>query len=428
MLASIVPIVILSPFLAAQLFVLDPPAGSTAHSTTVQAISADGAVVGGQLSFPDGRTTGMTANRRNTAFVVVDIGELPGGLDYTSVDALAEDGTPFGTAFGANVVEPGDLDGVQVGFRFGNNAFEVLADLTGGEGTTNVTDVSADGVIVVGASYGRVDGDFLPFVVSGGAATPLPIRAGATRGDARAISADGRIVVCSDNVVSQGLSRSYLVERNGETWGLGADLAFSAYDISDDGRVVVGALQQGEDILAVRVSVATPGQIEELGELPGGVVSSEPLAVNADGTVVVGRSASGVLVDDPYSEEGTYLGADGVLQRLSDVATARGVDLSPLDGGLLSQATAVSADGLVVAGNAWVGPPERAVVRGFVLVLPAPTPGDDDDDDSTGGTTLDLPPTLTSPGCGGCTSTPAPAVALGALLVLLRRAGRTRRS
>ena len=110
------------------------------------------------------------------------------------------------------------------------------------------------------------------------------------------------------------------------------------------------------------------------------------------------------------------------------MATARGVDLSPLDGGLLSQATAVSADGLVVAGNAWVGPPERAVVRGFVLVLPPPTPGTNDDDDSTGETTLDLPPTLTAPGCGGCTSTPAPAVAIGALLVLLRRARRTRRS
>jgi len=410
----------LAPLVVAQLFVLEPPAGSTALGTYVQAMSPDGTVVGGQLSFPDGRTTGMTATRTNNTVVVVDIGELPGGLDYTSVDALAADGTPFGTAFGENVVEPGDIDGVQVGFRF-NATFEVLPDLTGGEAVTTVTDVSADGSVVVGASYGRLDGDFLPFVVLGGpsgAAQALPLRIGATRGDARAISDDGRTVVCSDDVVAQGLARSYLVERTGDTWTLGADLAFSASDISGDGTVVVGALQRGDDVIAVRVDVAAPGQVEELGELAGGVVSSEPLAVNVDGSVVVGRSASGVLVDDPYSEEATWLGPDGVFQRLADVATARGVDLSGLDGGLLSQATAVSADGRVVAGIAWIGPPERAVVRGFVLVLPAPEL--DDPTDRPGPV---VPPSV------GCASTPAPVIAAGVLWALLlrptRRRGRT---
>lgn len=421
----------LAPLVAAQLFVLEPPAGSPAQSTGVQAMSADGTVVGGQLSFPDGRTAGMTATRANNAIVVVDIGELAGGLDYTSVDALAADGTAFGTAFGANVVEPGDVDGVQLAFRFFNGAFEVLPDLTGGEGTTNVTDVSADGLVVVGASYPRVDGDFLPFVSLGGpsgTAQALPLRATATRGDARAVSDDGRIVVCGDDVVTQGLARGYLVEHKGDAWDLGADLSFSPYDVSGDGRVVVGALQRGEDIIAVRINVAAPAQVEELGELPGGVVSSEAIAVNVDGTVVVGRSASGVLVDDPYSEEATYENADG-FQRLSDVATARGVDLSALDGGLLSQATAVSADGLVVAGNAWIGPPERAVVRGFVVVLPPAEPepepevDDETDDDDDGRPSLEL---QTTAGCGGCASTPAPVVAAGALLALLRRVTRKR--
>jgi hypothetical protein len=124
-----------------------------------------------------------------------------------------------------------------------------------------------------------------------------------------------------------------------------------------------------------------------------------------------------VLVDDPYSEEATWLGPDGVLQRLADVATARGIDLSALDGGLLSQATAVSADGLVVAGNAWIGPPARGVVRGFVLVLPAPEVDDDTDR-----------PGLAVPTRTGCASTPAPVIAAGLLAVLLRptrRRGRT---
>jgi uncharacterized membrane protein len=407
-------------FVVAQLFVLDPPAGSAAVSTGVQAISPDGTVMGGQLSFPDGRTTGLVATRTRGTVVVTDIGELSGGLDYTSVDALAADGTPFGTAFGTNVVEPGDIDGVQVAFRFANRAFEVLPDLTGGEGTTNVADVSAAGAVVVGASYPRLDGDFLPFVSVGGpagTAEALPLRAGATRGDARAVSDDGRRIVCSDDLVTGGLALGYLVERAGDTWVLGADLPFSPFDVSGDGRVVVGARQRGENVVAVRLRVDTPEQVEELGELSGGIVSSEALATSEDGSVVVGRSASGVLADDPSSEEATWSGADGVLRRLADVATERGIDLSALDGGLLSQATAVSADGLVVAGNAWIGPPGRAVVRGFVVVLP---PVDDDDaaERADDGAVLHPPPTgCCSEGAGS----PAALVALALLLGRRRR-------
>jgi hypothetical protein len=253
-------LVSVAPFPVAQLFVLEPPAGSDAVSTGVQAISPDGTVVGGQLSFPDGRVTGLVATRTNGTVAVVDIGDLAGGLDFTSVDAVAADGTPYGTAFGNNVVEPGDVDGVLVGFRFSNGAFEVLPDLTGGEGTTNVTDVSADGLVVVGASYPRPDGDFVPFASFGGPgnAAALPVRAGATRGDARAISDDGQWIVCSDNVVSEGLALGYLVERRGDRLILGADLPFSPIDISGDGSVVVGALQRGEDVIAVRVRVDAP--------------------------------------------------------------------------------------------------------------------------------------------------------------------------
>jgi hypothetical protein len=430
----------LTHLVASQLFLLDPPAGSLAQRAAIQTITADGTTVGGQLGFPSGRTTGMNATRVGNTMVVVDLGDMEGGLEYTTVEALSDDGTAFGTAFTANVVDPGDEDGVQVAFRFAD-AFEILPDLTGAEGTNNLTDVTADGLIAVGASYPQPNGDFLAFVSvggPGGMARALPRRPMATRGDARAISDDGTIIVCADDLGSDGLAPGYTVRRNGDTFTLGTTLAFSPADISGDGTVVVGALQRGEDVLAVRVHLDAPLVIEELGELPGGVVSSEALAVNEDGTVVVGRSASGVEGDDPYFEEATYI-RDGVTQRLADVATERGVDLSALAGGLLSQATAVSADGLVVAGNAWVGPPALGVVKGFVVVLPPPNvpqpaadggtsedagtsngagSGNDGDNnsDKNGGV---------APGCGGCSETPTPVLAGGLLLALFRSRRRT---
>jgi uncharacterized protein (TIGR03382 family) len=165
-------------------------------------------------------------------------------------------------------------------------------------------------------------------------------------------------------------------------------------------------------------------QLEELGDLPGGVVSGEALAASEDGSVVVGRSASGILVDDPWSEEATWLGADGVLRRLADVATERGVDLSALDGGLLSQATAVSADGLVVAGNAWIGPPDRAVVRGFVVVLPAADEGDDDEEEEEEDGDTDPRLELSKP--SGCAEAGSPGLVAVAVLLLVRRRRRRR--
>jgi uncharacterized protein (TIGR03382 family) len=72
-------------------------------------------------------------------------------------------------------------------------------------------------------------------------------------------------------------------------------------------------------------------------------------------------------------------------------------------------------------------------VRGFVVVLPPadvepepdPEPEVDDETENDGRPNLEL---QTTAGCGGCASTPAPVVAAGALLALLRRVTRKRRA
>lgn len=120
-------------------------------------------------------------------------------------------------------------------------------------------------------------------------------------------------------------------------------ICLAADGVEESGRSPLGDADRGTWTNGRRIVVVGAALLR-------GVESSERSAVNANGTVVVGCSTSGVVVDDPYSEEGT-----------------------------------VGANGLVVEGNAWVGPPERAVVLGCVLVLPPPTPGTNNADDSNGG-------------------------------------------
>ena len=101
--------------------------------------------------------------------------------------------------------------------------------------------------------------------------------------------------------------------------------------VSADGLVVVGRNNFGGSE-AFRWTAAEG--LVGLGDLPGGTVFSEALAVSADGSVIVGRSVS-----DSGSEAFRWTQATGM------------VGLGDLSGGIFfSQASGVSADGSVVVG------------------------------------------------------------------------------
>jgi len=179
--------------------------------------------------------------------------------------------------------------------------------------------------------------------------------------------------------------------------------------ISADGRIAVGGgltpSGDGETVFAARVSLDDPNTVVSLGDLDGGLNSSEAIAVNDDGSVIVGRSSTGID-GSPDTEEAFVWTSAGGMRRLEDVAVAAGVDVSALGGGYLGQARSVSADGTVIVGNAVVvdAGTGSAVVRAFVLTLPAdalvPGEGEGEGEDGFGvGDRLDVP----SDGCG-CSS------------------------
>jgi uncharacterized membrane protein len=276
--------------------------------------------------------------------------------------------------------------------------------------------MSADGAVLVGASYTSLSGDFMPYWTDGQRAVLLPVRDGASRGSAVALSADGTVVLITDDAVVSGLSQGSFLVVDGAGQVLQGPTflgGMSPNALSADGRIAVGGgltpSDDGPTVFAALVSLDAPNTVVSLGDLDGGLNSSEAIAVNDDGSVIVGRSSTGIDGSADTEEAFVWTSAGG-MRRLEDVAVAAGIDVSALGGGYLGQARSVSADGTVIVGNAVVvdAGTGAAAVRAFVLTLPAdalvPDEGEGEvegeGDDGFGvGDRLDVP----SDGCG-CSS------------------------
>jgi probable HAF family extracellular repeat protein len=124
--------------------------------------------------------------------------------------------------------------------------------------------------------------------------------------------------------------------------GLGfleAGTASRANAISADGSVVVGYSTMSQGTEAFRWTLS--GGMVGLGDLAGDAYYSAATAVSADGSVIVGKSKSSNSASPPptnYYE--AFLWTGGTMTGLGDLS----------GGAFNSQATAVSADGSVVAG------------------------------------------------------------------------------
>ena len=121
---------------------------------------------------------------------------------------------------------------------------------------------------------------------------------------------------------------------------------------SADGVYVVGQYTDvAGNAIAMRWDITGSAGLEDLGELPTGSVWSEAHAASGDGSVVVGNS----LIANP-NKPGTdlteaFIWQAGVMTGLGFLEVSKGNDLSA--------ATAISADGSVVAGRSHVSDPNH---------------------------------------------------------------------
>jgi probable HAF family extracellular repeat protein len=192
-----------------------------------------------------------------------------------------------------------------------------------------VTDVSADGSVVVG--YEGSSGIYKPFRWEDGVTTYLGPMGD---GGAYAVSADGSVTVGGD--LHYPPEEGFRWD-NGMVTSLGDLPGGSVHTvglgISADGSVVIGRSASEHGTEAFRWE---NGQMTGLGDLPGNSFYSLATDISADGSVIVGIGTSG---DGVYGRE-AFRWEDGVMTGLGQ----------PFGPGTDSQAIAVSADGSVIVG------------------------------------------------------------------------------
>lgn len=321
-------------------------------------ISADGsAVVGYSYSgvYPE-------AFRWTRADGMVGLGDLPGG-DFRSVaDAVSADGSV--------VVGYSNADAGLEAFRWNEaDGMVGLGDLPGGDFSSGAYGVSADGSVIVGGGNSDEGPEAFRWTEADGMVGLGDLNGGDFYSIASGVSPDGSVVIGNSVTVDYlamevGHEAFRWTEERGMV-GLG-DLyggghASYAYDLSDDGTVVVGA------------SVAKKGRYEAfrwtlgygmfgMGFLPGTRPTSKANGISADGSVIVGEQYSWSGWDAFIQDD-----ANG-MRSLTDVLEIDyGLDLT---GWTLERAMDVSADGTAIVGYG-TNPDGRP--EAWLAVLPEPS-------------------------------------------------------
>jgi uncharacterized membrane protein len=309
-----------------------------------KAVSADGSTVVGT-----GVSACCEAFRWDEVTGMVGLGDFPGGGVVSYANGTSADGS-FVVGSG-RVAAPGQDEA----YRWDSVSGLVgLGFVPGGSAYSVALDASDDGSKVVGIS--NAGGlNYVAFLwTSPGPMVSLgDFAGGAVSSIANAISGDGTTVVGKGATATTDLAFVWTAGTGLNPIGpLGGCASSEAYDVSEDGSVVVGWSCEPF------IWDAANG-IVGLGSLTGsGASFHRAYGVSADGSVVVGRG---------YESGNTAFiwDARNGMRRIDDLLTAGGVDL---DGWTLDTAWSVSADGQTIAGTATKNGNDQA----FVAVLPRP--------------------------------------------------------
>ncbi len=310
----------------------DMPGG--VFSSTARGISPDGLVVvgGGRPS------NGHEAFRWTANMGMVGLGDLPGGIVSDSIAiATSGDGTVVvgagGTQRGFEAIRWTATDGM-VGLGYLGGSWSVA------------NGVSIDGSVVVGFSNQENDPFYMAFqwTANSGMAALGDLPGGQVSSTANDVSADGLVVVGES---ATGAANAFGREAFRWTEASGmvslGDLGFGsdAFGTSADGSVVVGyagSVNNGSEAFRWTADSGMVG----LGDFPGGRFSSIAFDVSNDGSVVVGAGEVSGRTEAFYWTE-----ARGMVS-LRELLVGEGA--SNLAGWSLLSAADISADGLTIVG------------------------------------------------------------------------------
>lgn len=304
----------------------------------------------------DSRATAVSADGSTVVGVITPIPGSPQpqqGFRWTRVSGLSGLGTLGAggsseayavSADGSVVVGSATFGSDSLAFGWANTVGMIALSPPGR--FSSAADLSDDGGVIVGSC-------FFAAVFQDGTCKSL----GA--GDqAHAVSGDGSIIVGTTYVFGVG----YTAWRRVGTLFLdlgdlpGGDLSTSPDDISFDGSVIVGSAQSTFGTEAFRWTSSTG--LVGLGDLSGGDFFSRAHAVSADGSVVLGSGTS-TSGPEPFLWDQT-----NGMRELARVLEGLGIDLG---GWVLDQATGISADGRTLVGY---GLNERGLREAWLAQIP----------------------------------------------------------
>ena len=361
-------------------------------------VSASNAATFTPLGFQAGGTSSFAFDVSGDGSTVVGYGGSSLGdqaFYWTSTTGMVGSTVPSSFAYGVNqdgsvIVGSGSASSPNaMRWTVATGEVEDLGNYLAVGGFSVARGVSADGLTVAGQNTkqsilgSRFDALRWHGPADSVVTTPLGFLPGVTINSlfagANDISADGLVII--------GYSRS-AVGQQGFRWfddgdpstpdmsSMGTATSFASA-VSSDGRFAVGDGEFGEAFLWDNTN---PASIVLLGDLPGDAFFSRGNDVSADGSIVVGESASST---GARRDEAFIWDAVNGMRRLQDVLAAEGIDLT---GWTLATANGISDNGSTIVGwginpagqnEAWVATfqfDDEAPLVTAVLADPNPAP------------------------------------------------------
>ncbi len=229
------------------------------------------------------------------------LGDLPGGRFDSRATSVSADGRVI---VGASVI---DDAGREAAFRWSSETGMVsIGDLDGGARLSRALAVSPDGSSIAGTSHSRAGKEAFLWRADTGMLGLGDLPNGIFSSEGMSVSQAGRFVIgTSQSILGvRTAARAFRWTRETGMVDLGlpdTSRAAKAFDLSDDGRTIVGQVtdQKGRPLAHLWTEGPTdseraPGHEtaiftgQSLGDLPGGRSDSVATATNADGSVVVG--------------------------------------------------------------------------------------------------------------------------------------------
>ncbi|MFC1758154.1 hypothetical protein ACFL2H_05215 [Planctomycetota bacterium] len=300
-------------------------------------VSADGQLIAGQMHA--GSST--RAFRWNLADPVPELlSDLPNGANENESVAISSTGNVVvgrGESAAGSEAALWPAVGPPIG----------LGDLPDGFHSSRATSVSANGTIAVGTGYSMMGREAFRWSAGPGM-HGLGFLPNGIASEAFDVSDNGSVVVGFSETFDAILGEAFRWTSGGEMVGLGdlagGDFMSRATAVSANGNTVVGVSNSSLGDEAFRWTAG--GTMQALGDLAGGIVSSTPYDVSADGNIVVGAGTT-----ENANTTAFMWTSDLGMRSLADVLVEDYGLSSELDGWDLLAAHSVSPNGQTIVGT-----------------------------------------------------------------------------